>query len=213
MSIIRDIRDNNKKLYEKIKSIPQKARSSKIYNKTNSLVSFFRKGQLKKFLLANKKEVQEITFLDAILLMECKEKELKQKLPKEYFDLIIKNKEYFDQILDKSYEEINSRRGRSNEKQLIEILKSLRKESSFTEDDQELRRKLLRAFEDGIIARVTVKKILREINDKKVISDPIKILTTFRRNISEKFLDETIREKIIFNGKREIILSEYLYKG
>ena len=213
LSIIRDIRDNNKKLYEKIKSIPQKARSSKIYNKTNSLVSFFRKGQLKKFLLANKKEVQEITFLDAILLMECKEKELKQKLPKEYFDLIIKNKEYFDQILDKSYEEINSRRGRSNEKQLIEILKSLRKESSFTEDDQELRRKLLRAFEDGIIARVTVKKILREINDKKVISDPIKILTTFRRNISEKFLDETIREKIIFNGKREIILSEYLYKG
>lgn len=213
LSIIRDIRDNNKKLYEKIKSIPKKARSSKKHKVGNSLVSFFRKGKLKKFLLANNKGTVELTFLDAVTLMECKENELKLKLPKEYFDFLIKNKEYFEQILEKSEEEKTSRRGRSNERQLIEILKSLRKESSFTDDDQNLRKRLLRAFEDGVIARVTVKNILREINYNKLVDEPLKILATFRRNISERFLDETIREKVVFGGKREIILSEYLAKS
>ncbi len=146
-------------------------------------------------------------------LMECKENEKKNKLPKEYFDLITKNKEYFDQILEQSEEEKISKRGRSNERQLVEILKSLRKEPTFTEDDQKLRNKMLRALEDGVIARVTIKNILKEVNDKNVINEPIKILSTFRKNISDKFLDETIREKVIFGGKREIILSEYLIKG
>ena len=145
--------------------------------------------------------------------MECKENETKLKLPKEYFDLLSKNKDYFDQILTKSEEEKTSRRGRSNERQLIEILKSLKREVTFTDDDQELRRRLLRAFEDGVIARMTGKTILKEIQDNKLASEPLKILAAFRKNISDRFLDETIREKVVFGGKREIILSEYLSKG
>ena len=213
LKIIRDIRDKNKDLYEKIKNIPKKARSSRKHSLPNNLVSFFRKGKLKKFLLASNKGTEERTFLDAITLMECKENETKLKLPKEYFDLLSKNKDYFDQILTKSEEEKTSRRGRSNERQLIEILKSMRREPTFTDDDQELRRKLLRAFEDGVIARMTGKAILKEIQGNNLANEPLKILAAFRRNISDRFLDETIREKVVFGGKREIILSEYLSKG
>ena len=200
-------------MYEEIKNIPKKARSSRKHSLPNNLVSFFRKGKLKKFLLASNKGTEERTFLDAITLMECKENETKLKLPKEYFDLLSKNKDYFDQILTKSEEEKTSRRGRSNERQLIEILKSMRREPTFTDDDQELRRKLLRAFEDGVIARMTGKAILKEIQGNNLANEPLKILAAFRRNISDRFLDETIREKVVFGGKREIILSEYLSKG
>ena len=76
--------------------------------------------------------------------------------------------------------------------------------------DVELRKRLLRAFEDGVIARMTGKAILKEIQVNKLANEPLKILATFRRNISDRFLDETIREKVVFGGKREIILSEYL---
>ena len=59
---------------------------------------------------------------------------------------------------------------------------------------------------------MTGKAILKEIQDNKLVNEPLKILATFRRNISERFLDETIREKVVFGDKREIILSEYLSK-
>ena len=55
LMIIRDIRDNNIKLYDKIKNLPPKARTcKKIKLQDDHLISFFRKGKLKKFIL-NKK--------------------------------------------------------------------------------------------------------------------------------------------------------------
>ena len=60
---------------------------------------------------------------------------------------------------------------------------------------------------------VYILHILKEIQDNKLANEPLKILAAFRRNISDRFLDETIREKVVFGGKREIILSEYLSKG
>ena len=63
---------------------------SRKHSLPNNLVSFFRKGKLKKFLLASNKGTEERTFLEAITLMECKENETKLKLPKEYFDLLSK---------------------------------------------------------------------------------------------------------------------------
>ena len=85
----------------------------------------------------------------------------------------------------------------------------LRKEKSFKDEDHQLRDRILRAFEDGVIARMRAKNIIREL-DKENPTDALKILNIFRRNISEKFLDESIKEKTFYSGKREIILSEYL---
>ena len=53
------------------------------------------------------------------------------------------------------------------------------------------------------------KEIKNELEKEKT-TDALKILNIYRKNISEKFLNESIKEKIIYGGKREIILSEYL---
>ena len=92
---------------------------------------------------------------------------------------------------------------------MLDILKTFRNETSFQEEDHELVSKLIRAFDDGVIARKKSKKILKDINLEKQ-KTPIRILSIFRRNISDKYLDETIKDQIVFGGKREIILSEYL---
>ena len=53
------------------------------------------------------------------------------------------------------------------------------------------------------------KEIKKEIEVNNS-TDALKILNIFRKNISERFLDESIKDKMIFGDKREIILSEYL---
>ena len=53
------------------------------------------------------------------------------------------------------------------------------------------------------------KEIKKEIDNQK-LDDGLKILNIFRRNISERFLDENLKDKMSYSGKREIILSEYL---
>jgi len=53
------------------------------------------------------------------------------------------------------------------------------------------------------------KEIQKELKLKKT-TDGFEILQIFRKNISDRFLDESLRDKVKFGGKREIILSEYL---
>jgi len=210
LTILRDIRDNDTETFSKIKSIAKKSRSSKNGKKNyeNHLISFFRKGKLKKFLLSKNQIVKELPFLDAISLIECNPNEVKQKIPKEFFRELEANKIYFDEILTQSEEEKTQTKGRSNEKQLLDILKSFRNEPSFQEENHSLVSKLIKAFDDGVVARKKSKTILQEIK-KEENKTPIKILSIFRRNISDKYLDDTIKEQMIFGGKREIILSEY----
>ena len=98
------------------------------------------------------------------------------------------------------------------EKELIKDLKYLAKQKVLRDEDQHIRARFLNAFEDGIIARVTAKKIKKEIDSKNLRNDPIKLLNAFIKNISKKFIDQKILEKIAYGGKREIILSGYLLK-
>ena len=211
LKIIRDIRDNNKDLYQKIASMPKKSRSCKKFTTiNNSLISFFRKGKLKKFMISGKdNKPQELTFIEAIKILQAKNNDKREKLDKTFFQLLQKNKDYFDEILYDVETEHTQRRGQSTERVLIEILKSLKNEKTFKDEEHHLRNKLLKVFEDGIVARMRAKTIKSEL-DKEKTTDAIKILNIYRKNISEKFLDESLKEKIIYGGKREIILSEYL---
>ena len=211
LKIIRDIRDNNKDLYQKISFMPKKSRSGKKFKaKNNSLISFFRKGKLKKFLISDKDSKPiELTFIEAIKILESSKNDKREKLDKYFFNLLKNNKDYFDEVLYNVETEHTQRRGLSVERFLIETLKSLKNEKSFKDEDHQLRNKLLRVFEDGIVARMRAKEIKKEL-DKEKTTDALKILNIYRKNISEKFLDESVKEKIIYGGKREIILSEYL---
>jgi len=115
-------------------------------------------------------------------------------------------------MLEKSELETTSRRGISIEKELIKDLKYLARQQVLRDEDQQLRIRFLNAFEDGIIARVTAKRIKKEIDSNNLRNDPIKLLNAFIKNISNKFIDKKILEKVTYGGKREIILSEYLLK-
>ena len=89
------------------------------------------------------------------------------------FSITKKNKDYFDEILYDVETEHTQRRGQSTERILIEILKPLKNEKSFKDEEHHLRNKLLRAFEDGIVARMRAKAIKKEL-DKEKTTDALK---------------------------------------
>ena len=70
-------------LFEQIKRLPKKARSGKKApeNIDDSLVTFIRKGLLKKFFVATYNGSSEMAFLDAMEILRCDPEEVKLSIP------------------------------------------------------------------------------------------------------------------------------------
>ena len=223
LRIIEQIRDKEPELFEKIKRLPKKARSSKAFTSSlqdfivpNSLLTFFRKGKLMKFFLSNKKnqETVELDFLTAAKILESEVNEKREKLPIEsYYELLDKNKKAF---LDATIEEIikiRQRRGSDNTTKLLKILRATQRNSqSLTEHQEEYLKKIINKLQEGAIPKNTVKvtlKALRKLG--KEIQNPLKVVGILERHISPVFLKSHYAEtSAITEGKREVILSLYL---
>ena len=212
LKFIRDIRDNNPKLFEKIKRLPKKARSAKSENFDNDgLITFFRKGKLKKFMFTNGEQSEEIPFFDAVNIFKCEPDMNRQLIPKGYYDFLKKNKEQFDQITSDEIEEPEkSRGGRSNEQYVIGTLKSdlIKKCTSFTDDDEEYIQVVLEKYNEGVIPKNITKRIKQKIEKE---DEALKILSVLKREIPGRLLG--IRHSggsDVFISKREVILSEWL---
>ncbi len=209
--IIKDIRDTKSDLFEKIKKLPKKARSSRFITTTNndSVVTFFRKEMLKKFYQANQNGSEEISFFDAIKYFECEPTEQRLSVTKEYYNLLAENKKEFNLSLSEQVIEKTTIKGRSNEAYIIRRLKSneIRRYQGFTDDDEEYLKSVLKAFEYGMIPKKTSQKVKKEIEREK---NPLKILNILRINIPQQVLDLDYESHSHEKAKKEVILSEYL---
>ena len=90
----------------------------------------------------------------------------RKSIPKEYYELLKKNKEQFDQITSDEIEEPGkSRGGRSNEQYVIGTLKSdlIKKCTSFTDDDEEFIQVILEKYNEGVIPKNITKRIKQKI--------------------------------------------------
>ena len=212
LKYLRDIRDNDTGLFETIKRLPKKARSAKSEDSSNDgLITFFRKGKLKKFIHTNGLQVEEKPFFDAVNIFKCEPNEKRKNVPKEYYDYLMKNKFEFDQITSDEMDEAEkSPGGMSNEKYVIQRLKvrDFYECSSFTDDDEEFIKVVQEKYSEGIIPKNISKRIKQEI--EKII-DPLKILGVLKREIPSRLLG--VRNTGIGSftiSKREVILSEWL---
>lgn len=82
LSLIRKVRDSDEELFEKIKRLPQKSKSSRELKgiKKESTLSFLRKGSLKKFYATDGSSIREVTFMEAMKYLKCTEDEKKLKV-------------------------------------------------------------------------------------------------------------------------------------
>lgn len=209
LDLIREIRDKKTDLYVKIKDLPKKIRVARDYDKVtaNSLITFFRKGKLRKFCITDGTISKEIPFDEAVLFFECSEKEQKKKLPELYFDFIEKNKSVFGQpIITETM--MTAKKGHSKSDKIIKILKSL-DYSKYTQDEKAYIQTVINAFNSKNISEAIAKK-LSGFLDKEF--DDLKILAGIHTIVPDIYLHKNTNNKNdVTLQKREIVLSEFLY--
>jgi len=225
LHVIRDIRENDSELFEKIKHLPQKARSAKTHPKNNrtaekemtrdSLITYFRRGKLQKFFLANfKKEfAQELDFMTAASLLESRPQDEKEKLSEIIFDLLQKNKEAFFISTTDEFTEPRKQGGRDSASNILRILKAnLRITQRFTDEQEIYIQKVLIQLKEGGLPKQTAKNTLKALNDLGAdVANIFKVLAVLKVNIPERLLEAHYAEyNPSVSGKREVILSMYL---
>lgn len=215
LHVIREIREKDSELFEKIKHLPKKARTAKDYKaRPDALVTYFRRGKLQKFFMAQgKNESVELDFMTAAAILESRPDDKQQKLPDHMYDLLDKNKEAFIIATTEEMAEPQKRKGRDSAANIMRILKATFKNTQKFTDDQELYlKKVLTQLEEGGLPKQTARNTLKALNglgDELV--NPFKVLAVLQTHISERLLQSHCAEQnpAVF-GKREVILSLYL---
>ncbi len=215
LHVIKNIRDKNSELFEKIKRLPKKARTAKTnIEHQGSLVTYFRCGKIQKFFMADENSPsQELDFMTAAAILESSTEEKRQKLPENFFALLEKNKEAFNFATTEEMAEHHKKGGKDNEKHMLKILKATMKNTQrFTEEQEQYLKRVIVQLEEGGLPKQTVKKTLKALeNLGQDLLDPLKVVATLQNQISARFLQEHYAEQNPhISGKREIILSMYL---
>ena len=212
LRIIRDIRDKNPKLFDKIKNLPQKIKVGRTGENTE-LLTFFRKGYIKKFYLSNDSNCDEINFDSAIKMVETTKDEVSYKINSKYYDLLKKNKKYFEDYENNSnneFDEVYQRKGKSNANKLILALKDVLKFNDIlTIEEIDKCHETIRILQDGELPF----KILKEanklmINNVKSKSDLIAFYKEFVNMIPKTYYETNNNKKDEENVQKEIVLSE-----
>jgi superfamily II DNA or RNA helicase len=212
---IKGIRSKNPDLFEMIKQLPKKARTAKVYTeKSNALITYFRRGKLQKFFLADKHtEAAELDFIAAAKLLESRPDVPKEKLPERFYELLYKNREAFNFATSEELSLQKQRGGLDSSARIMRIIKFTLKNTKVLTDDQEtFLRKVLTQIEEGGLPKPTAKRTLNALNTlKDEVKNPFKVLAILQSNIPPKLLESHYAEKNpIVSGKREVILSLYL---
>lgn len=210
LTLIRNIRDENIELFEKIKKLPLKCKSGK--NSTlisgNGTISFIRKGVLKTFFKTDSDSTQELTFIEAIQYIKCPVDEPKIAIKDIYFDQLATNKDAFNnKLLQEELETTEGRTISGNDKKILTYLKALLSCRKFTESEESTIEKIKIMLEYGELPQATSKQIVANL---KNVEDPIQIFHVILDEIPAKYFDGRKTKKIERKGKKQVILSCYL---
>jgi len=225
LQVIRDIRENDPELFEKIKHLPKKARTAKDNPQDDvpvekeivrdALITYFRRGKLQKFFMANGRaaSAQELDFMSAAALLESEPQEQKAKLPETMYDMLDINKEAFILATTEEMAAPRKRRVQDSAANVLKVLKATLKNTQKLTDDQEIYlKKVLKQLEEGGLPKQTAKNTLKGMNALgEELVNPLKVLATLQTHIPDRLLQSHYAEHSpSVTGKREVILSLYL---
>lgn len=205
LKIIRDLRDENEELFVKIKNYPKKIRSAKYLYKDGTL-TFFRKGYMKRFFISDENNSREMTFLDAMKVMESHKEEKNHNISSNYYENLQRNKEELIRVLHEESIDISPVRkeGKSHDKTILKTLKALNSYSKFTDNEIVKIHKLMEVFENGAIPSEIGKEIVKIL---KGINDPIEMFNTIWDLVPELYIKNTEAKEELKDYNTEVILS------
>ena len=209
LALLRDIRDDDIELFERIKSLPKKVRVGRKGDEAN-LITFFRREKVRKIFQCRNTTPIELDFAKAAKLLEAEPSEKGGHLPMEMFEYLGRNKEAFNNVFLAELAEGGAKLG--NAAKLRAQVSALRSHmEGFTDDEIEYVDDVLNALDIGTISKKTTNKTYIEI--KTDVPDGMSVYRwTFmklKKNIDYSMIQ---RGKVVSaepTGIKEVILSEY----
>jgi superfamily II DNA/RNA helicase len=211
LQVIRNIRDKDPDLFEKIKRLPKKARTARVYEGAdNSLLTYFRKGKLQKFYQVSNVTPEELDFMAAARLLEVDKNTKRESPGADFYDLLEKNKMEFQAATTEEIPHLKMKGGRDSTTFVLRFLKSneVKHFRGFTDEDELYIKRVITLLEEGALPKQTTKTLVKELSKE---TNPFKMLVKLKTNIAAEFFKETVAENSAqTSGPREVILSEYL---
>ena len=210
LAIIRQVRDNNVTLFEKIKRLPRKAKTGRYYAKIkeDATLSFIRKGYLKTFFISENEITSQISFLDAMLYLKCNPDEKRLSVGKKYFDHYDANNDAFDESITVEDVFTTTRPAvAANDQKLIRYLRGLLSIKEFTDEQEDKIKQMIEIWENGDIPSSDTKNILKSI---KNIEDGIEAYYQIVGQVDDKYFEGRKQVNNKIDGEKQVILSCYM---
>ena len=210
LAVIRQIRDNDKSLFEKIKRLPKKSKTGRNSDKLqgDSTVTFIRKGALKQFFVANDSETKQISFIETARLLECGPDEAKINVGASYYNHYEANNKAFDETLvQEDVIEVAKAPLRGNDMKVMHVLQALQNEPSLTDEQENTVKRLIKAFENGDVPQNITKAIVKELNQTEDLGEAYFAIAN---QVPEQYLYERKDAVLRTEGDKQVILSCYM---
>lgn len=213
LAIIRQVRDNDPKLFESIKRLPRKAKAGKHTSLTDktSTISFIRKGALKTFFISDAGEASQMTFMEAIPFIKSEPDEENVAVGGYYYTEYEQNDQAFDDMLLEE-KEVSAEKPMiaGNDAKVIRLLKAIKSEPRLTDDQEDRIEKLISLWEGGEIPAKISKDVLKK---SKTVADVLELYYEILRLVPETYFEDTKAKKSLVDGEKQVILSCYLVAG
>jgi superfamily II DNA or RNA helicase len=221
---IRTVRDKYPELFEHIRRLPKKARSTRMIPSASAIENFpavltyFRQGKLDKFFLGIAQgQSTELDFISgANLLKPTNSDEPRKSIAREFYDLLDKNRTAFLTATSVETEQAESaHRGSTYDAYIVKRLKdkAVRRCPQFTEDDEEFVAKVTRLLDEGALPRATAKRIATAMKKPENLQ-PLRVLAVLRRNVKEEFFQASpVSHGSQALATREVILSSFFIQA
>lgn len=216
---IRAVRDTNGELFERIKRLPKKARSTRqvplklgtIQNRP-SLLTYFRRGALDKFFLAQADGPSaEVDFFTTAKMLKPEDiEEKRQAISHEFYHLLERNKQAFVDVTTAEGSDSIPHRNTANDAYILKRLKArdISRFQSFTDEDEIYIRQVIGLIDDGALPRPTTKKVADALKKEAA---PFKVLGILKREIPKEFFQATVADSAgDAHSPREVILSSFV---
>lgn len=213
LAIIRQIRDNDPKLFSLIKRLPKKAKAGKNSEKVigDSTVTFIRQGALKTFFLSDEVETKQMSFMQVIDLIKAEPDDEKVSVSSRFYEQFDSNSDAFDQMLV-AEEEVSMEKVMvaGNDAKIIRLLKAMKTEPRLTDDQEQMIDKLIMLWENGEIPAKVSKDVMKK---SKVVGDVLELYYEVLKLVPPTYFEELKSQKTQVDGEKQIVLSCYLKTG
>lgn len=209
LAVIRQIRDNDKALFERVKRLPKKSKTGRYSNRVEraATITFIRKGALKDFFITGE-NTEQISFMDAVRYLECGPDEQRINVGTNYYNHYDANNAAFDEALtEEDVIEVGKAPLRGNDLKVVRILRAMKNEPTLTDDQEEVLSRLIKAYENGDIPQNITKNIVKELKNMDDLGTAYFTITNL---VPDQYLYERKDAVLHTVGEKQVILSCYL---